>query len=117
MTSYFSFRFVYLSGAVTLVALASGLTARSQTQSGATVQKPPTSAPDKPQTGQALAKGLCSACHGPDGNSPDPQFPKIAGQKASYLELQLRGFKYGGRKSDVMSPIAKRLYLYLMWVV
>ena len=109
MTSYFSFRFVCLSGAATLVVLASGLTARSQTQSGATVQKPPASASDKAQTGQALAKGLCSACHGPDGNSPDPQYPKIAGQKASYLELQLRGFKYGGRKSDVMSPIAKPL--------
>ena len=52
---------------------------------------------------------MCSACHGPDGNSPDPKFPKIAGQKASYLELQLRGFKYGGRKSDVMSPLAKPL--------
>ena len=89
-------------------ALMSGSVVAGRAQTATAAQKP-AAAPGTPQTAQQLAKGLCSACHGPDGNSPDAQFPKIAGQKASYLELQLRGFKYGGRKSDVMSPIAKPL--------
>ena len=94
----FSFRLI---GFVAVAALAYGSMVASRAQTSA--------AAPKPISGQALAKTLCSACHGPDGNSPDPQYPKIAGQKASYLELQLRGFKYGGRKSDVMSPLAKPL--------
>lgn len=88
--------------------LTSGSMVASRAQTGAAAQKP-TAAPNAPPTAQTLAKTECSACHGPDGNSPDPQYPKIAGQKASYLELQLRGFKYGGRRSDVMSPLAKPL--------
>ena len=93
-----------LARAVALAAfavLASGSMVASRAQTGAAAQKP--------ATAQTLAKTECSACHGPDGNSPIAQYPKIAGQKASYLELQLRGFKYGGRKSDVMSPLAKPL--------
>ena len=88
--------------------LASGSMVASRAQTGAAAQKP-TAAPNAPPTAQTLAKTECSACHGPDGNSPIAQYPKIAGQKATYLELQLRGFKYGGRKSDVMAPIAKPL--------
>ena len=32
---------------------------------------------------------MCAACHGPDGNSPAPTFPKLAGQHAVYLAKQL----------------------------
>jgi len=33
----------------------------------------------------------CAACHGPDGNTPmTPEFPKLAGQPADYLEKALR---------------------------
>lgn len=51
----------------------------------------------------------CSACHGADGNSTDPQFPKLAGQKASYLAAQLRDFRSGARKSDAMSAMSSNL--------
>lgn len=93
---------------IALAAMASGPIVASRAQTGAAGQKP-AAAPSTPATAQTLAKTECSACHGPDGNSPIAQYPKIAGQKASYLGLQLRGFKYGERKSDVMSPLAKPL--------
>jgi cytochrome c553 len=51
------------------------------------------------------AAAPCSACHGDDGNSVIPMFPKIAGLQESYIAKQLRDFKSGRRKSDVMAPI------------
>ena len=38
--------------------------------------------------GQAKA-AVCGACHGPDGNSPAPNFPKLAGQGERYLTKQM----------------------------
>ncbi|QJD59778.1 cytochrome c4 [Pseudomonas sp. gcc21] len=40
---------------------------------------------------------VCGACHGPDGNSPLPNFPKIAGQGERYLFKQLVDIKEGAR--------------------
>lgn len=37
----------------------------------------------------------CAACHGADGNSTSPEFPKLAGQHATYIVKQLRNFKAG----------------------
>ncbi len=66
-------------------------------------QSPPAK-PAEPQLhGLKLVEAYCAGCHGVDGNSTDPQFPKLAGQKASYLRSQVRAFKTGARKSDVMS--------------
>jgi cytochrome c553 len=39
----------------------------------------------------------CAACHGPDGNSAMPNFPKIAGQGERYLVKQLLDIKEGRR--------------------
>ena len=36
---------------------------------------------------------VCSACHGRDGNSTSPNFPRLAGQKADYIEEQLKNFR------------------------
>jgi cytochrome c553 len=55
------------------------------------------------------AKEICAACHGPDGTSPNPQYPSIAAQHASYLAKQLREFRTDERKSPIMGPIAKAL--------
>ncbi len=61
-------------------------------------------------TGPGLEKlGLCASCHGPNGNSPDPQFPILAGQTSRYLYLQLRDFKEGRRKDPNMTPMAEAL--------
>lgn len=40
---------------------------------------------------------MCSACHGPDGNSAAPNFPKLAGQGAKYLYKQLMDVRDGNR--------------------
>jgi cytochrome c553 len=53
--------------------------------------------------------GLCVACHGDSGAPQDKSVPIIAGQQEGYLYLQLRDYKRGDRKNDVMSPIAEGL--------
>jgi cytochrome c553 len=40
-----------------------------------------------------LAAQVCASCHGPKGDSISPAFPKIAGQRAEYLESQLKAFR------------------------
>ena len=59
--------------------------------------------------GPALANAYCAGCHGADGNSTNPQYPKLAGQKEFYLRAELRAFKSGARKSDLMSGPASML--------
>jgi cytochrome c553 len=46
---------------------------------------------------RSLATGVCSACHGPEGHSISPVFPRLAGQQAAYIELQLAAFKNHSR--------------------
>ena len=45
--------------------------------------------------GKEIATTVCIACHGPDGNSPTPANPKLAGQHAGYLFKQMKNFKAG----------------------
>jgi cytochrome c553 len=54
---------------------------------------------------------VCAACHGENGVPPEQSFPVpvIWGQNLGYLFFQLRDFKSGSRKNDVMSPIAEAL--------
>lgn len=44
--------------------------------------------------GQGKA-AVCGACHGPDGNSAAPNFPKLAGQGERYLLKQMKDIKAG----------------------
>lgn len=60
------------------------------------------------EAGQTKA-ATCIACHGPDGNSPNPIWPKLAGQSASYIMDQLGKFKSGARQDPLMSPMAAPL--------
>ncbi|MDE1958524.1 MAG: cytochrome c4 [Xanthomonadaceae bacterium] len=71
----------------------------------------PTAAPLKPgdaTAGQAKA-AVCGACHGLDGNSSDPQYPKLAGQQAGYIVRQLELFKSGQRPNPIMLGMATPL--------
>ncbi|MCK4952076.1 MAG: cytochrome c4 [Gammaproteobacteria bacterium] len=43
---------------------------------------------------------VCAGCHGADGNSFAPNFPKLAGQHENYLIKQLKEFKSGVRKDS-----------------
>ena len=45
----------------------------------------------------------CSACHGADGNSAVPSFPKLAGQGARYLQKQLLDIRDGARPVPTMA--------------
>ena len=52
---------------------------------------------------------VCSGCHGLKGISPFPSNPNLAGQDADYIVHQLKAFKSGFRKSDVMRGISESL--------
>lgn len=43
--------------------------------------------------GGQIASAQCAACHGAEGNSAAPTYPKLAGQHADYLYKQLKNFK------------------------
>ena len=60
------------------------------------------------KAGQAKA-GVCAGCHGPDGNSPTPMFPKLAGQIPDYIAQELADFKSGTRQNPIMSGMAAPL--------
>ena len=52
---------------------------------------------------------LCAGCHGKKGASNNPEYPILAGQHLYYLYVQLKDFKSGFRKSEIMSPLAAEL--------
>jgi cytochrome c553 len=52
--------------------------------------------------GKALTTA-CAACHGADGNSVMPTFPKLAGQGEKYLLKQLKDIKSGARSVPEMT--------------
>ncbi|WP_458128866.1 c-type cytochrome [Pseudomonas sp. Z2-11] len=58
--------------------------------------------------GQAKA-AVCGACHGPDGNSMAPNFPKLAGQGERYLVKQLKEIKDGKRVVLEMTGLLNNL--------
>ena len=68
--------------------------------------------------GEAMADGLalgrakaqvCAVCHGPLGVSTQPDTPHLAGQPAIYLSAQMKAYRNGNRKHEVMSLMAKPL--------
>ena len=66
------------------------------------------SAPARAQ-GIAAKAELCAGCHGQDGKPIDKTIPTIWGQQLGYIYIQLRDFKRGDRKSEIMQPIAQAL--------
>ncbi len=60
------------------------------------------------KAGQAKA-AVCGACHGPDGNSAAPNFPKLAGQGERYLLKQLKDIKAGNRTVLEMTGLLNNL--------
>lgn len=55
---------------------------------------------------------VCTACHGADGNSMVPMYPKLAGQHAAYLEAAVKAYRDGqrtGGNAAIMAPMAKGL--------
>ena len=63
---------------------------------------------DDISAGRAKAQP-CAVCHGQLGVATHPQAPHLAGQPAEYLRAQLRAYRSGARKNDMMSLMAKPL--------
>jgi cytochrome c553 len=71
-------------------------------------------APESPfSTGKvqdgATKTAVCTGCHGPNGNSVNPEWPRLAGQSAVYIAEQLKLFKSQVRANPVMMPMAATL--------
>ena len=70
-------------------------------------------APAATETGGEAAPAAaerCSSCHGKDGRDPQTAAtPRLAGQKAPYLEQTLRDYQSGRRKHAIMQPLAESL--------
>ena len=52
---------------------------------------------------------VCAGCHGQNGKPVDKAIPVIWGQQQGYLYIQLRDFKRGDRKNDIMQPIVSSM--------
>ena len=68
----------------------------------------PAQAAGDPEAGKTKAAS-CAACHGADGNSVNPEWPKLAGQHEGYLVKQLTYFKHGERDNDTMKGMSAGL--------
>jgi cytochrome c553 len=68
----------------------------------------PVSKPDA-ERGRQIATTVCAACHGPNGVSPAPSNPHLAGQNGDYIAAQLAAFKSGTRPSPIMQGMAATL--------
>lgn len=71
----------------------------------------PVMAADKVDLARAeeIVSGRCFLCHGLQGESASPVFPRLAGQHSEYIAKQLADFKSGKRKSDTMKSQAEDL--------
>jgi cytochrome c553 len=58
---------------------------------------------------EEIVQGQCFICHGVDGESSSPAFPRLAGQNAAYVARQLSDYKSGKRKSSTMQPMVEAL--------
>jgi cytochrome c553 len=52
---------------------------------------------------------VCIGCHGVDGNPIQPDYPRLNGQTARYMYLQLRDYKAGRRTHELMTPMVANL--------
>ena len=61
------------------------------------------------EAGKSKAAEVCASCHGADGNSPAPNFPKIGGQYRTYLVKALKDYKSGTRNDPIMAGMTASL--------
>ncbi len=66
-------------------------------------------AADDTARAEEIVQGKCFICHGADGESSSPVFPRLAGQHARYIERQLADYKSGRRVSSTMKPMVEDL--------
>ena len=94
-----------------------------------TVEAIPSDMVEDALAGQAIYRGgiekysvpACIGCHGPAGAGIPPNYPRLGGQYAAYIEAQLLAYKSGAREHEMMNTIAfplseqqiKQLALYI----
>jgi cytochrome c553 len=61
------------------------------------------------EAGKKFATEICVACHGLDGNSKNPDYPKIGGQHPDYIAKTLRDYQSGVRNNAIMKGFATML--------
>jgi cytochrome c553 len=66
-------------------------------------------AADDKARAEEIVQGKCFICHGADGESSSPVFPRLAGQHSRYIERQLADYKSGKRASSAMKPMVEDL--------
>jgi len=66
-------------------------------------------AADDAARAEQIVQGKCFICHGADGESSSPLFPRLAGQHARYIERQLADYQSGKRASSTMKPMVEDL--------
>lgn len=80
-------------------------TAKSQSQPAKAQQASVPSA--ALQRAQEIVNGRCALCHGAEGESASPIFPRLAGQHPEYTAKQLADFKSGRRKGTMNDQAAE----------
>jgi cytochrome c553 len=85
-----------LRGLVATALLTLGFTAASAAEKG-------------DATAGATKAATCTACHGLNGNSVNPEWPVIAGQNAAYSREQIARIRDGKRTAPLMQPMVKDL--------
>lgn len=70
---------------------------------------PPSADADDAKRVEEIVQGKCFICHGMDGESSSPAFPRLAGQNAGYVARQLADYKSGRRRSSTMQPMVEDL--------
>jgi cytochrome c553 len=59
--------------------------------------------------GKRIAEATCARCHGANGISTTKGVPHLAGQRAAYLDLQLRAYQHSARVQGAMTGIVRYL--------
>jgi cytochrome c553 len=98
----------HLMLAIALTATAASASAQEAKPAAAKAEPVEAAKPDLTK-GEASYTAVCAACHGADGNSGTPTFPKLAQQHPQYLVKQLQEYKSGKRNNAVMKPFATAL--------
>lgn len=97
-----------LSGAAALAADAPAADAAAPATAAAAPAATPAAAGPIVGSAEAGAQkaAVCGACHGINGNSPNPEWPNLAGQHPQYVVEQLRLFKGMVRSNPIMQSQA-----------
>lgn len=91
------------------VSAVSAFAADAQPEHAAHAEAAPAKAKPDLAKGEASFGAICAGCHGADGNSGSPAYPKLAQQHPEYLVKQLQEFKSDKRSSAVMKGFASAL--------